>query len=155
MPLKSLNQLMGLREFLMRLRARWLRSIIGCDVDLSIRPSFSSRFRPGRRGSISVGADTLIAFKTLIYTRDPLTGTDHPVRIGSRCFIGGGSMILPGVTIGDECIIGAAAVVFDDVPDRCIVGGNPARVLRRCVDIGPFGRLKGADETMRRLWNPN
>lgn len=152
MALKSLNQFRQLREFLMRARARWLRLILGIDVDLTIRPSFSSRFRPGRRGSISIGAKTLIAFKTLIYTRDHVTGEDRPVRIGARCFIGGGSMILPGVTIGDECIIGGGAVVFEDVPARSIVAGNPARVIRRGIEVGPFGRLSGADETSRRLW---
>lgn len=152
MALKSLNQFLTLRNFLMRWRVRWLRTIVGCNVDLSIRPSLSSRINPRRRGSITIGSDTLIAFKTLIYTYDPLTGTDRPVRIGSRCFIGGGSMILPGVTIGNECIVGGGSVVFEDVPDRCIVGGNPARVLKRDMDIGPYGRLKGADENIRRLW---
>jgi maltose O-acetyltransferase len=114
--------------------------------------SFSSRIRPGRRGSIVIGADTLIAFKTLIYTRDRLTGQDRPVTIGRRCFIGGGSTILPGVTIGDECIVGAGAVVFESVPPRSIVGGNPGRILRRDIQVGRWGRLEGADDASRRLW---
>jgi maltose O-acetyltransferase len=83
-----------------------------------------------------------VAFKTLIFTLDPLTGEDRPVRIGSRCFIGGGSLILPGVTIGDECIIGAGSVVFDDVPPRSIAGGNPARIIRSDILVGPYGRLR-------------
>jgi maltose O-acetyltransferase len=77
-----------------------------------------------------------------------------PVRIGKRCFIGGGSVILPGVTIGNEVIVGAGAVVFDDVPDRCIVAGNPARIVRRDIAVGRFGRLAGADDNSRRLWKP-
>ena len=153
MALKSLNQLRPLRELLVRLRARWLRVVIGVDADQTLRASQSSRLAPGRRGSISIGPETLIAFKTLIYSRDPLTGEDRPVRIGARCFIGGGGMILPGVTIGDQCIVGAGAVVFEDMPARSLVGGNPARVLRRDVDVGAYGRLQGADENSRRLWS--
>ena len=91
----------------------------------------------------------MIAFKTLILTRDFITGEDRPVHIGERCFIGGGSVILPGVTVGDESIVGAGSVVFDDVPPRSIVGGNPARVLRRDIDVGRYGRLRSADLTSR------
>jgi hypothetical protein len=147
----TLDRLLGFRKELMRLRIRWMRLTRGVVTDLTIEPSMSSRFKAGRRGSIAIGSQTLIAFKVLVYSRDPATGEDRPVRIGARCFIGGGSMILPGVTIGDECIVGAGAVVFEDVPPRCIVGGNPARILRRDIGVGPYGRLSTADATARRL----
>jgi serine acetyltransferase len=152
MPVKSLNQFRNLRAFLTSTRRHWLRLVVGAELDPSISISLSSRLIPGKRGSIVVGRDTLIAFKTLIFTRDPNTREDRPVRIGERCFIGGGSMILPGVTIGDECIVGGGSVVFDDVPARSIVGGNPARVLRSNIRVGRFGRLEGADENSRKMW---
>jgi maltose O-acetyltransferase len=139
----NLNHFLPLRIWVLGLRARWLRSIVGVDADPTLISSLSSRFRPGGHGTIVIGAETLVAFKTLIYARDPITGEDKPVRIGSRCFIGGGSLILPGVTIGDQCLIGAGSVVFDDVPARSIAGGNPARVLRQDVEVGPYGRLPG------------
>jgi acetyltransferase-like isoleucine patch superfamily enzyme len=150
LALKSLNQFLGQRNAIVRLRNSWLRFRYGIELHSSVAASLSSRVISGRRGLIVVGPDTLIAFKTLIYSRDRRTGEDKPVRIGSRCFIGGGSMILPGVTIGDECIVGAGAVVFEDVPARSIVGGNPARILRSDIEVGRFGRLKGADETALR-----
>jgi len=130
--------------WVLAVRARWLRWVVGVDGDDTLQSSMSSRFRPGNRGSIVIGSETLVAFKTLIYTRDPLTGEDRPVRIGSRCFIGGGSLILPGVTIGDECVVGAGAVVFDDVPARSIIGGNPARIIRRDADIAAYGQLRSS-----------
>ena len=138
---------------LMRLRTLWLNGIVGVRAPLSIQPSFSSRIRPGRRGSIEIGENTLISFKTLIYSYDARTGRDRPVRIGSGCFIGGGAMVLPGVTIGDGAIVGGGSVVFDDVPPRSIVVGNPAKVLRRDIEAGPYGRLSGADENTARLWS--
>jgi acetyltransferase-like isoleucine patch superfamily enzyme len=55
----------------------------------------------------------------------------RPVHIGSNVWLGFESCILPGVTIGDGSVVGARAVVFDDVPANCIVAGNPARVVRR------------------------
>lgn len=53
-----------------------------------------------------------------------------PVVIGRNVWIGDYAVILPSVTVGDEAIIGAAAVVTHDVPARSVVGGNPARVLK-------------------------
>lgn len=53
-----------------------------------------------------------------------------PVRIGDRVWIGGRAVILPGVSVGDEAVIGAGSVVTRDVPPRTLVAGNPARVVR-------------------------
>jgi maltose O-acetyltransferase len=51
-----------------------------------------------------------------------------PVRIGANVWIGGGAILLPGVTIGDDAVIGAGSVVTRDVPAGATVAGNPARV---------------------------
>ena len=53
------------------------------------------------------------------------------VEIGEGCWIGIGAAITPGITIGKNAVIGANSVVTHDVPDYCIVAGNPARVIRR------------------------
>jgi maltose O-acetyltransferase len=52
----------------------------------------------------------------------------RPVHIGRNVWIGGGAIILPGVTIGDDALIGAGSVVTRDVPAGATVFGNPARV---------------------------
>jgi acetyltransferase-like isoleucine patch superfamily enzyme len=54
----------------------------------------------------------------------------RPVRIGNDVWIGMRSVILAGVTIGDGAIVGAGAVVSEDVPAHCIAFGNPARIAR-------------------------
>lgn len=53
-----------------------------------------------------------------------------PIRIGSDVWIGAGAMILPGVTIGDKCVIGAGSMVKDDVPPNSVVAGSPAKVIK-------------------------
>jgi acetyltransferase-like isoleucine patch superfamily enzyme len=152
MALKSLNQLRRFRNALIALRNWWLQQYRGLVLEGEASISLSSRFRSSRRGDIVVGDKTLIAFKTLFLTRDALTGEVRPIRVGSHCFIGGGSLILPGVTIGDHCIVGGGSVVFEDVPAGSIVIGNPARVLRSGMELLPFGRLPVATENTRKLY---
>jgi maltose O-acetyltransferase len=53
----------------------------------------------------------------------------RPVRIGSNVWIGGGAILLPGVSVGDDALIGAGSVVTRDVPAGATVVGNPARII--------------------------
>ena len=53
-----------------------------------------------------------------------------PVKIGNNVWIGGNVVILPGVTIGDNCTIGAGSVVTKDIPASSIAYGNPCKVAR-------------------------
>jgi maltose O-acetyltransferase len=62
----------------------------------------------------------------------------RPIRIGNDVWIGGGVIILPGVTIGDRSVIGAGSVVVRDVPAAKVVAGNPARILRTLDDRKPM-----------------
>lgn len=57
-----------------------------------------------------------------------------PVRIGRNCWLGAGVIVLPGVTIGDNSVIGAGSVVTRDIPAGVVAAGNPCRVLRPIGD---------------------
>lgn len=90
-------------------------------------------------GEVHIGSHVLLAPNVQIYTathsmdhldRRNWTAYNKPVRIGDDCWIGGGAIICPGVTIGPRSIIGAGAVVTRDIPADSVAVGNPARVIR-------------------------
>ena len=57
-----------------------------------------------------------------------------PVHIGKNCWLGAGVIVLPGVTIGDNTVIGAGSIVTKDIPANVVAVGNPCRVLREIND---------------------
>ncbi len=57
-----------------------------------------------------------------------------PIRIGCNCWLGAGVIVMPGVTIGDNTVIGAGSVVTKDIPANVVAVGNPCRVLRPISD---------------------
>lgn len=71
-----------------------------------------------------------------IDAQERLTGIfdNRPITIGDRVWIGGNVTILPGVTIGNEAVIGAGSVVTKDIPEGVIAVGNPCRVLRKITE---------------------
>jgi acetyltransferase-like isoleucine patch superfamily enzyme len=67
--------------------------------------------------------------KYISYRRSSLTFTRRAPRLLRAARIGGGAVLCPGVTIGENALIGAGSVVTRDVPDRCVAIGNPARIV--------------------------
>ncbi|WP_209345057.1 sugar O-acetyltransferase [Flavonifractor sp. AGMB03687] len=79
-----------------------------------------------------IGHNVVLA--TLNHAMDPedrATMIPAPIHIGKRVWIGANATVLPGVTIGDGAIVAAGAVVTKDVPENTVVGGVPARVMRK------------------------
>ena len=60
-----------------------------------------------------------------------------PVRIGKNCWLGAGVVVMPGVTIGDNTVIGAGSIVTKDIPSNVVAVGNPCRVMR---EVGEHDR---------------
>lgn len=94
-------------------------------------------------GRITIGDNVLIGPNCQLYTpqhptdyvmRRKTMETAYPVTIGDDTWLGGGVIVLPGVTIGKRCIIGAGSVVTKDIPDDCVAVGNPAKVIKKTAD---------------------
>lgn len=62
--------------------------------------------------------------------REKVYQYNAPVHIGRNCWIGAGAIILPGITIGDNTVVGAGSVVTKDLPPNVIAAGNPCKVMR-------------------------
>lgn len=67
-------------------------------------------------------------------TRNSLYEYGKPVTIGDNVWIGGNTVICPGVQVGNNVVIGAGSVVTKDLPDWCIAAGNPCRIIRKITD---------------------
>ena len=66
--------------------------------------------------------------------REKLYQYNAPVRIGRNCWVGASVVIVPGVTIGDNVVIGAGSVVTKDLPSNVVAVGNPCKILREVND---------------------
>jgi maltose O-acetyltransferase len=92
--------------------------------------------------TVRIGSFTLLGPAVQIYTpMHPLNAElrrkeeyGKPVEIGSDVWVGGGALILPGVTIGARAVIGAGSVVTRDVPEGVFAAGNPCRVIRAITE---------------------
>ena len=87
-------------------------------------------------GGITIDDDTQIAANVQLISNnhdleDRNVITCKPVYIGKRVWIGAGSTILPGVSIGENSVIGAGSVVTKDIPADVIAAGNPCKVIRK------------------------
>jgi maltose O-acetyltransferase len=127
--------------------------------DTEVRPPFSCDYgyqiRIGTRsfvnfglvaldvGRITIGDDVQIGPNVQLLTPthplDPQLRRDkweaaEPIAIGDNVWLGGGVIVLPGVTIGENTVVGAGSVVTKDLPANVVAVGNPARVIRTLVD---------------------
>jgi serine O-acetyltransferase len=105
-------------------------------ITIHSRATIGRRFSIEHHGCIVIHGQSIIGDDCLI--RHGVTignsGFDDPLgapKLGNRVQIGAGAKILGRITIGDDVVIGANAVVVHDVPDRAVVGGVPARALKK------------------------
>ena len=114
----------------------YLRAGVQGSIVIGDRAALNSFVQLYGHGGIEIGDDTQVGPNTVITT----TGHDYlatnleqnyaGIRIGSRVWIGANCTVLPGVSIGDQAVVGAGAVVSRDIPPRCVAVGVPARVIR-------------------------
>lgn len=120
-----------------RIQGDWAGLTIGAETSLGrCEIALHDKVHIGRRVVINDGALVLTTSHCL---RDPAwRHKKAPIAIGDYAWIASNAIILPGVTIGHGAVVGAGAVVREDVPDYGVVIGNPARLMpnERVHDLG-------------------
>ena len=95
---------------------------------------------------IHIGENTWVLRNAMILSHDHCRGVNgcnklYETYIGSNCVIGVNSIILPGVNIGNHCVVAAGAVVTKDTPPNSVVAGNPAKIIKSGVVISEYGQI--------------
>lgn len=142
----------------------------GCYIEPPLRANWGGRFVKFGRGvyanfnltlvddtEITVGDYTMFGPNVTLATaghpvlpelREKGYQYNAPIKIGRNCWLGAGVIVLPGVSIGDNTVVGAGSVVTKDLPPNVIAVGTPAKVLREIGEHDKeyyFGQLKIKD----------
>ena len=127
----TMNPLTIIRRFQLQLLVK-AGLTLGRNVYVEERVSFDS----SHCWLISIDDDCTLSRNVVILAHDASTKKYinltriGRVQIGKKTFIGACSVILPGVKIGNNVIVGAGSVITHDIPDNCVVAGNPARIIK-------------------------
>jgi acetyltransferase-like isoleucine patch superfamily enzyme len=106
-------------------------------IEVGDRTFINARSEIRARERVEIGPDCMLSFEVVVMDTNHHhldgTVTTAPTRIGRNVWIGARTLILRGVTIGEGSVVAAGSVVTRDVPERCLIGGNPAKVIRENV----------------------
>ena len=135
------------KELLGQSEGAWINPPFYCDYGFNIEvgKNFFANYNCTMLdvAKITIGENCFMASNVAIYTaghpihpdsRNSMYEYGIPVTIGDNVWIGGNTVICPGVTIGSNCVVGAGSVVTKDIPDWSMAAGNPCRVIRKITD---------------------
>jgi len=131
-----------IRNIILILYRNYLVKLKGMHISSSARISFSAFLDKTNPKGIYIDDETFVAREAMILSHDYSRSCHQRTKIGKKCFIGVRAIILPGLSIGDEVVVGAGSIVTKDVPAHCVVAGNPARVIRSNIKTGKFGKIE-------------
>lgn len=150
-PARRVPHRKGLRERLaltIRKGLLWVRTLhlrrLGMDIHPDTQISLKAHLDKTNPIGIHIGQGTLVAFGAVILSHDLARVLHTDTYIGRNCFIGAHSIILPGIRIGDGCIVATGSVVTKDVGANSMVAGNPARTIKTGIRTGKWGMLEDA-----------
>lgn len=123
----------------------YMRKVWGYQMAPTAFVSMGAALDRSNPGGVWIGAHSIVTRGATVLAHDYVRGLRCDTHIGANCFVGVGAIIMPGIRVGDGSIVGAGAVVTEDVASGSLVVGNPARVIRKVV-VGHYGRLLDASD---------
>lgn len=112
------------------------------NIHESARISFGTKLDKTNPKGIYIGEESYFASGAIMFTHDFSRRLKVNTYVGKRCFIGANAILMPGIRIGDEVIVGSGAIVTKDVSSHSIVAGNPAKVIKSGIHTQKFGQLR-------------
>lgn len=119
----------------------------GCEIGRKCQISKSAVIDRANPRGVHIGDHTRVLIQSMIlahdYSRSALPGCSMwlDTRIGHHCVIGGRSMIMPGVTLGDHVYVAGGSVVTKSFPSNCLIAGNPAKIIRKGTVMNDMGQI--------------
>lgn len=112
------------------------------DIHPSARISFGAKLDKTNPKGVHIGEESYVASGAILFTHDFARHYYADTYIGKRCFIGANAIIMCGVRIGDQVIIGSGAIVTRDIPSGCIAAGSPAKIIKENIRTKKYGQLE-------------
>jgi len=134
-----------LSAFISNLYVVYLTKVRKYDIGKHCNISWRATLDRANPKGVHIGDYSRVMLEALIiahdYSRGLHTSTWTDTRIGHHCVIGGRSIILPGVTLGNHVFVAAGSVVTKSFPDHCMIAGNPARMVRTGTVISDYTQI--------------
>ena len=118
--------------------------LYGMDIALNCKISRNAFLDKTNPKGVHIDEYTLIAGGCRILSHDYSRSYRADTYIGENCFLGVNTIVLPGVVIGNNVIIGSGSIVTKNIPSNSIAVGNPCRVIHSNIKIGKYGKIADA-----------
>lgn len=133
-----------IRQYIIRFRTLYLVRIWGHKLHPTTIISFSAYLDRTSPDLIEIGEYSIVTRGAMILSHDYSQSKSARLCIGKNCLIGANAIVLPGVSIGDEVVVGAGSVVTKNIESNSIAVGNPAAIIKK-IRTGPYGRIISQD----------
>jgi len=130
-----------IRLLVLNIQHKVYTGVYGMNIHKTARISFGAKLDKTNPKGVNIGEESYLAGGVIFFTHDYCRAIHADTILGKRCFVGSNAIIMCGVKIGDEVIIGSGTIVTKDIPSNCVVVGNPGRIIKTGIHTRKFGQL--------------